>query len=929
MAAPNVLETDRWLSEILQFRKNPVSFFTSRQMEAGDFVLDILQALYSDNLGNSIRVVLLSTLQENGSCLMSTPESIEQTVGSLTGMYSQTIVESSAFYTSQLLVTITTILLESGQLTAQPRMFTDFVDLLLDVVSKVNSAVDRAVRGTACQCLSEIETMHPGILMRKLEHFYAMSQLEYTHVCQNYMTLFVQVLKNSIEVLQRSGDSIAASEMTDLLCTRKEPLKPLSLPDGFNKKMFQLGPPKELLASRNPFEDVDCKELQRCFTFLLDQHHLMTTPCAVTSIQKLIFCMKAVPKKNIPPSILKSLVTLLESTQDVAMFHALLVLKLTFGSNLLNEEEEERLLCRLVASTNHPALSPGHRLLCYHWLLHFPENKARNPDSASLLPEGLDYRKFASIYPAVFDGLDTTLVKHNLLSLCFTPGDCQDSASATLIGSLVSLQKSIHYGISGRPAVTLYRSLYLYYLRHHHTVLRQEIYKIIVAIVTEQPKFVPHTINFIECINRSNATDHFPIALLRSSMENIVSMPPVDVLQDVEFHLQLLERTCREKDINPKPTVIFLHQLLTSTPIASSGGWLLGTCILSVCHSIMQHHDTTDIFKEFGQLLFELFTMYSDLDIRDRARFYYAMLTNISSEKISRILSSAGTTQSLTRLVTGSSNFNIPPPVREINQPILCLTKIKRRPDHVMIPATNPDQYLQQLKTNPNPVINMDYYLHYSKEQVIPESMEKLYTLVLHVDVPKNYKPISDVSLPCLSLLDSSRPSDTCQVISLKIQPLQPIPSQLNISTMFISANSETCSCSLPPAVIQFSDLFLPIPVMPSSRLKLFDDLWEYIHNEQEQNSESLCVESVCTLLMDKAAMLEAIDSQLNDFRIHTYQDDTTQIQVGICLPPSWHVLLKITTNEDMAVVAIATDNWKILPLVNTFLHDIEGNGQR
>ena len=53
--------------------------------------------------------------------------------------------------------------------------------------------------------------------------------------------------------------------------------------------------------------------------------------------------------------------------------------------------------------------------------------QARNPDSASLLPEGLDYRKFASIYPAVFDGLDTTLVKLNLLSLCFTPGDCQGS----------------------------------------------------------------------------------------------------------------------------------------------------------------------------------------------------------------------------------------------------------------------------------------------------------------------------------------------------------------------------------------------------------------------------------------------------------------------------------------------------------------------
>ena len=40
-------------------------------------------------------------------------------------------------------------------------MFTDFVELLLDTVSKVNSAMDRTVRAMACHCLSEIETMHP------------------------------------------------------------------------------------------------------------------------------------------------------------------------------------------------------------------------------------------------------------------------------------------------------------------------------------------------------------------------------------------------------------------------------------------------------------------------------------------------------------------------------------------------------------------------------------------------------------------------------------------------------------------------------------------------------------------------------------------------------------------------------------------------
>ena len=51
---------------------------------------------------------------------------------------------------------------------------------------------------------------------------------------------------------------------------------------------------------------------------------------------------------------------------------------MTFGSDLLNDKDEELLFNRLVASTNHPSLSPGHRLLCFHWLLHFPENKVTN-----------------------------------------------------------------------------------------------------------------------------------------------------------------------------------------------------------------------------------------------------------------------------------------------------------------------------------------------------------------------------------------------------------------------------------------------------------------------------------------------------------------------------------------------------------------------
>ena len=40
-----------------------------------------------------------------------------------------------------------------------------------------------------------------------------------------------------------------------------------------------------------------------------------------------------------------------------------------------------------------------------------------------------------------------------------------------------------------------------------------------------------------------------------------------------------------------------------------------------------------------------------------------------------------------------------------------------------------------------------------------------------------------------------------------------------------------------------------------------------------------------------------------------------------VFLPPCYHLLLKFDTTPTSTTVAIATDNWRLLPLVNTFLH--------
>lgn len=78
-----------------------------------------------------------------------------------------------------------------------------------------------------------------GVLMYKLDHFYAMSQLENTHVRQSYVSLFTTVLKNAVR-LKCKQSSLEEDEVSDLITTRKEPLKPLILPDTIPEDAFDL-----------------------------------------------------------------------------------------------------------------------------------------------------------------------------------------------------------------------------------------------------------------------------------------------------------------------------------------------------------------------------------------------------------------------------------------------------------------------------------------------------------------------------------------------------------------------------------------------------------------------------------------------------------------------------------------------------------------
>ncbi len=59
-----------------------------------------------------------------------------------------------------------------------------------------------------------------------------------------------------------------------------------------------------------------------------------------------------------------------------------------------------------------------------------------------------------------------------------------------------------------------------------------------------------------------------------------------------------------------------------------------GNSVLCICRATLLHHPTTLIFKPLGEILQFCIAHYDDVDVRDRAHFYYQLLTHVPSSKL-------------------------------------------------------------------------------------------------------------------------------------------------------------------------------------------------------------------------------------------------------------------------------------------------------
>jgi len=972
-----------WTSNVEQFRRSPESFLAARNITAHSFVVDILKVFCNENLPENLKLQMLLMLQEKASSLFLEARSVECAVYSIKELFAQPLKgmlevygnqtisagttkiqrleqarkdilaqssTQSQIYLSQILVTGTVILVTSKMVETNQDIFVDFVGVLTDVIEMVNNPCNLLVRKSACECLWELEMMYPGLFQAKLDHLYAQCAVENSHIFQSYMVLFATVLHHAMEhLLQASANKLDDNCLNNLLTSRTEPLKPLYLPrealeqflpvtyqaTGFSSKSLTLP------------GNVDTKEIKRAISFLMDSISFLNIGGIFHLMCQLMQCVKIA---GLSPNTFKPQFISWVSTTDLSLFHMLLLLKMKFLDDLFLEGDEMLLLQRMLLISNQPTIPQGQRLLCYEWLMFFPTEEDM-PNLQPRLPHCLEYSQFSYFYPCVFDSLDITVDKLKILSLCLDHETLivQGSLGVPLMQCLAPLLSRVQLGIGGRIAVAFFRSLFLYYKHHWDSDLVQQIYKLVLSIVTNHPQFIPHTVDLLDAVAIITPNSSFPNDVLRSLSDHVVSQSVDSILPNLTHHLKLLSLAMRATDIPPAPTIRFLVQILEKSEIACNGNWSVGNCVLTVCYSILLHHHTSATVTDLGSLLLHICASYQDIDIRDRARFYYCLLTNVSNKKCTKILATETPKQGLPQAIADditTSTFPVPPPVKVVRRPFIKLTRVTGftrggsltdiKASTFCYPKKNPDssglldQYLNMIETLYSREIYIDYYVHFTYSPSL-STPRIIYALVLKFFSERRYRKVDDIHVSFLSAAKSTVPSEGCCQITVSFCPLDPVPVNVQVRAIFCDENGMTCAMDLDQLSVNFCDLFHPLRIPDNfetnpplvSKGELFAVLWDYM-TQVERTSANLTgtgAESIFCLSVEWSKMGGILEEHLLAF-VTSASDN--EVRLGIFLPPLQHLLLKFRPLNQTTVVSIASDDWRLLQLIESYLLQFE-----
>uniref|UniRef100_H9GSG6 AP-5 complex subunit beta-1 n=1 Tax=Anolis carolinensis TaxID=28377 RepID=H9GSG6_ANOCA len=346
------------------------------------------------------------------------------------------------------------------------------------------------------------------------------------------------------------------------------------------------------------------------------------------------------------------------------------------------------------------------------------------------------------------------------------------------------------------------------------------------------------------------------------------------------WHLTALARLAREKDLSQGGTVRFLGRLVASGQL---GDWRSGQMLLRVCRNLMQLCRPPDL----ADLLQAVPLRHADTDVQDQARFYSTLLANLSGEKLGAVLAREAPAKARTlssSIVADSESF------------VASLTV------HPVEPARPPSR------------LRLACHLAHVGPRGPP--FDLLLCVALRFSCSdRHYGPVPELCVPCLS---AHRPP---QALALTLAPRCPFPTRLDVSAVYTTREGLTRCSRLGPVQVAFCDLFVPLPVPAwplEKRQRLFAALWDRLCPENgADRAESVTVWPVPPRPLDGLMQ--------SHFARYLLAEHSGRYEVGLALPPRCHVLLRVQSVAESARVGIRTDNWKILPSLNSYLQGLVG----
>ncbi|XP_078498920.1 AP-5 complex subunit beta-1 [Lissotriton helveticus] len=913
-----------WSQQLSSFRSSPTHVLLNTTAES--FRAELLQDLQSEKLGEQFKVSMLMLFMEFPTQLCPDQKTGEHVTEVLITIFAQLSDSGRLMALKQhLLVSIETLLITTDNVSLGVKVACDFVSLLMQIIADLNDkklgAAQRPLRITACECLRELENCYPGLLSEKLEILYSMQQQEVTRAHQSYTLLYSVALKNAVQHLAQTK------------CASDGSLKKvLSSNGGFLwsstesvGNMPAMGVEQFLLLPSNG----ETKELKSILALILEDSYLLTSVSQSMLLWQLIQVVAVV--RTLSPIIFKSQLVRLFGTMDVSLFHSILQMKGFFTDSLFTAEDEYVLLKRLVGMAQHPLLSTQLKLFYIDCLLHFPENRPLNSNTEENLPVLLTVKMTASLFPTVFNDSSTMLARQNLLSLVYLENEGPEAEAG--IGYFMDHLLSIHKIVTehGNREITsvFFRVVYLF-VRYFNYCEKQmeDLIQTVVEVYKKNSALAAYLINLMNETQKLLDVPSWSLSLSMALQKLIVNLKFQDfVLQMPVCHLKVLARVATEHLIPQTVTIRFLSNIALHTNLCDVGDWRTGNAVLTVCKNLLQHQKLDVIFTDLADLLQHILLNFQDIDIQDRARFYYTLLTNLSSEKLTGILSTvpAGVqtkTRSFSSIMADNENISTHLTVHTVEQPVLHLNSVLDSSS--LLPLSQAslskggvntccEEYYQQLaNSKSSSMLTLKYHLTFA-ENVKPQ-YHKLFCVVLQLELSDtNYEPVSDINVPCL-FIDRKPP-----VITLSLKPTKPYPTVLSVSALYTTQGGLTCSSRLEPLQIHFSDLFVPLPVPPSWPLEAISELFDHLWTSFKSDESNQCAESLFCLQKPQS-LSEFVQSVFARFVVATNPDF---YKIGIFLPPQFHILMQVKTLDETVHIRIATDNWKLLPHLSTYLQSI------